>query len=150
MAKALPMTKCKFFYKHLILPYYIETFVSVNQTDEEFLASIEDSYPIAYSEHGKKWSESVVEPFLEKESASARTVQYASSIIGIRFYDIDFSTLRSFNLVTHEFAHVTSYVFEHINMPHTPDSDEAYAYLMGHLVQNFYTNVTNYGKVQYG
>lgn len=42
--------------------------------------------------------------------------------------------------ICHEASHATSFIFEYVGMPHTRDSDEAYAYMTGYIAREIWTD----------
>jgi hypothetical protein len=68
-------------------------------------------------------------------TVGGRTVMYDKGGICIRIYDtVDVHTAKGMCVLLHEVVHACSYIFERIGMPHTQDTDEAYAYLYSYIM----------------
>lgn len=85
----------------------------------------------------KEAEEIFIEPLLKNTSTTAaRTVMYSNGAICVRFYDIyDILTAKGLSCIAHELVHVCSYIFDRIGMTHNSETEEAYAYLYGHIFE---------------
>lgn len=123
------------------IPLYLQNVIfSINQTDDELLDSILNTRSLWPNGYKRKKSsiEYLLDVFHDK-TVDARTVKYTNGIILTRFYNISSIYLPE-NLATfnHEIFHVTSFIASEKGMRLTVSSEEAYAYLMGFITNEFY------------
>lgn len=76
-------------------------------------------------------SHNEIDEFLNGEfNGRARIFRTGQTVIQINKLSPD--------VVAHEIFHATSFIFEHIGMPHDSNSEEAYAYFIGFITREFY------------
>lgn len=116
--------------KNFIIPLVIYPFdilVSINETDDHI------------REHFKKY-EIEEGNFFEGRITTARTLQFETGQTIIRFYTWESCTMAT---VAHEIFHAVTLILDRVGMPFDIEkNDEAYAYLIGYVTQEFY-NVWN-------
>lgn len=72
---------------------------------------------------------------LLNEDFDAKTVSFPSGHTVISFIKLDRG------LIAHEVFHAVSYIFNHINIPFSDDTQEAYAYLIQYITQQIDDNI---------
>ena len=80
----------------------------------------------------------------QKEGCFATTYHLESNDIIIFFAQPSIpkeSPANFHNYIAHEIFHATSYVMQTINMPLGEDSEEAFAYLIGYITEQFYNQL---------
>jgi hypothetical protein len=118
--------------KKLFLPIEIDVysavvFIAVNLTNEELTQSLLDS----------NINPSIVDLLVEASEigeADAMTGEYRG--ISVMRYS-DMKSLKDIGLITHESFHATSSLLRYIKLPLSYKSEEAYAYLLGYIVDKY-------------
>lgn len=126
------MTKCKKAFL-LDIPLYKQQIIFLfHLSDKEIEQKVQKIVPM-FKDLEKR--QTFMEPLITGiGNTCARTVQYSSGAICVRFYDImDIKSVEGFACLMHELVHVCSFIFDRIGMSHNRDTDEAYAYLFGHI-----------------
>lgn len=117
--------------KSFIIPLVIYPFnilVSINETDDEI------------RNHFKKYNIEEGNFFEYQKITTARTLQLETGQTIIRFYTWESCTMAT---VAHEIFHAVTLILDRIGLIFDIDkNDEAYAYLIGYVTQEFY-NVWN-------
>lgn len=101
--------------------------VSLNQTDEEFLKSIKENVLPFSEKFLKKW-DVVGKGF---ESCHAITLNSLKTCV-VRINNVSIGT------IAHEAAHCVEDIYWNLGMSHTRDTSEAFAYMQGYLTESIY------------
>lgn len=116
--------------------YTFDVLVSIGETNEQFVKTI-----------SKKLPNSAVDELVEDPSiiqfgptTQARTMMFETGQIVIRLRERP-RVSTDHGIIAHEIFHVAEFLFRHIKMPLTPESSEAYAYLIGFLTTKFYEKI---------
>lgn len=126
------MTKSKKAFK-INLPIYNQEIIFLfHLSDKEIRQRIKNIIPSIKTE---EQFQDFLSPIPGKlNSVQARTTIYDNGGICVRYYDlVDIKTVEGLSCLSHELIHVCSYIFERIGMKHNEETEEAYAYLHGHL-----------------
>lgn len=122
-----------------IKPYYKTLYVSIGIPEDKVISILKKKKLFNFTD---KTSESL---FLENiiGNGDGRCTQLSNMKYFIHIGDhIKMATPIGISILVHELTHCVSFIFESIGMPHTSDSDEAYAYLLGYLVEEILNQIT--------
>lgn len=107
--------------------YPFDLLVSFNQSDEDF-----------YSEVRHLLDDNLDKVFLNlDETVLARSYFTKNNISIVRFVNIDKDNIPH-GLISHEIFHVTTFILDKANIKFSFKVDEAYAYLLGYLIDEVY------------
>ena len=137
----MPTTKPLHKFLFIKIPlYHQDIIISINQTDKELSTSIKKSKIFINKENIEKRIEDILEPSRVTNSrTAARAIMYDNGGMMVRtFDDLDINTPYGVSIMSHEIVHICSYIFKRIGMNHNDETDEAYAYLMGHILKTIY------------
>jgi hypothetical protein len=104
--------------------------VSINQTDKEYMKSYMKLREITEPIHAE-YACSLVQK--DSEYTMGRTAHYEGNVM-IRIYN-DLNRARDYNTLVHELLHATDFMLDYRGMKLVDGSDEAYAYLIGYLME---------------
>lgn len=126
----------QFFHIHVGV-YQTDITVAINMSEKEVLKeakkTVTPEYYKVFEERIPGWDEAT------KGTTMGRTIQIGGGFCVL--LTANKTRFRGFvGLVTHEMFHVTSGLMGKKGMELTPDTDEAYAYLIEHLVGRVLTN----------
>ncbi len=132
------MTKKKEPSLNFIVPmgtYPFDLMVSIGQNDMQ-LAKVLDNYPLTVQDiEGVRYT---------SERCQGRYCLFSTGASIIRIRQIP-RTAYQFGNVAHEIFHVASAILDHMGMKlEILVSDEAYAYLIGHLTEQIYERLNRY------
>lgn len=118
--------------KKLFIPIYIPiydqfTAIAVNLTDEEILKGLIDA------NIPEEKAEKIVEQ-CTLVGNNAITGEYLGCSV-VRYPDM--KSLKDLSLIAHESLHVTFSILDYIGMGYCEDSEEAYTYVLGYIM-NYY------------
>jgi hypothetical protein len=119
---------------NIIIPlvvYPFDVMVSMGQSDEE-LGDILKKHGIEIDEYPSC--------LFENETVMARTVLFLTNQTLIRLREKPEDST-SFGHLHHEVFHAVSFILHRIGLPHTLESEEAYAYLIQYLTEQIYKSV---------
>ena len=113
--------------------YPFDVLVSIGETNEQFVKTISKNLPISAVDELEQ------DPTILKfgPTTVARTMMFDTGQIVIRMSHKPESYV-DHGIIAHEIFHVVEFLFRHLSMNLTPDSSEAYAYLIGFLTTKFY------------
>lgn len=110
--------------------YHIQLLICINEPVDEIERILDDS-GIEKTEYSMMLDD------FEKSNYSARTRQFTCGKIMIRFCDLELNP-RGHSIISHEIFHVVSLSLEWVGIQHNEYTEEAYAYLLGWMVKEFY------------
>ena len=127
----------KQFFNIYVGVYQTDVTVAINMSEKEVLKEakkiVEPKFYKLFEERVPGWDEAI------KGTILGRTIQIGGGFCVL--LTANKTEFRRFvGLVTHEMFHVTSGLLGKKGMELTPDTDEAYAYLIEHLVGRVLTN----------
>lgn len=108
-------------------PY--DVFVSICDTDEEFLAATK------LLVEKKKYKQFKKGEGLGLISGQARTWQLSTGQVMLRTVDA-LNTPKGVGILAHECSHAVDYVLDSVHTPYVDETKEVYAYHLGFMVEN--------------
>lgn len=115
--------------------YPFDILVSINQTDDQ-LGEILDTYDLSKKDIR-------LTKYRSKTSLGSAAM-FSSNRSFIRLRKLP-STYEEFGTLAHEIFHVAAFILDRIGVELKMDvSDEAYAYLIGHITKRFYSETNKY------
>ena len=120
--------------------YNSQFLVSINQDNEDLVISLIETGILHSAEDPEL--KYYMEPFLDMGKTNlARTVRHDNGVVSIKITKFDENDINNMATLIHELSHAAMFTFDRIGMPHNPDTDEAYSYLLGFLTKKFFENV---------
>jgi hypothetical protein len=116
--------------------YSFDLYISIGEDDKQFLNNIAKKLPPECLEELKEDPEIVI----FGKTTLARAMMFDNGQLAIRFKRYP-QSCRDYGNISHELFHVVDFLFHHLKMPLTPDTREAYAYLIGYITTKFYENL---------
>jgi len=117
--------------------YPFDVIFSIDETDDDLKTLLNDILPKGTS---TKLAMNI------NESCNGRAVRLSSGQYVVRLKRADLQLPVFHGVVAHEIFHVTTFMMDHIGVPHDVlKTEEAYAYLNGYLTQEFYRNYLRIG-----
>lgn len=106
--------------------YEHDVLISVDETDDELYEQVKHSFK-SRDEFDNSW--------INFESSNARTICHdRDGYCIIRFKK---EPLKH-SLIAHEAFHATHFILDRVGIRLSDDSDEAFAYLLGYIIENIY------------
>jgi hypothetical protein len=136
--------KAKQFFTVVNIALYAQNIIfSINQDDDQFLKSLQNSSKLR-PKGSKKYTledlEGLLVPFENlSSSVLGRTVCYTNGVIAVRLFKPE-SIYEPYQLgtLTHEIFHAVNFIAENRGLTLTTSSEEAYAYLIGYITESFF------------
>lgn len=120
------MTKGKhFIIKGTIYPFDI--LVSMGETDEQVRRHLEKG--------------GIKDPFEIVMKGQGRAIMFSGGQTMIRTKNLP-KTVRDYGVLQHEIFHAVVFILERVGMKLTPESDEAYAYMIEYLTVQIFKNLS--------
>lgn len=125
--------------KYFIVPldiYRHDVWFSIGQTDKDFLKSINEGLPDEFMVDLKDDSISHMD-----ESCNGRTWHHligGQTVIRLREAP---KTAQQLGTLSHEIFHAVDYIFRRIGISLSEQSEEAYAYAIGYVTEQFWNNI---------
>lgn len=117
--------------------YPFDIMFSINETDKQFKKSIESKL---HPEHFDQFMTDTSIPKMENSiPGTARTVRLSSGQTIVRINHFE-NTPQMHGVLAHEIFHAIEFLFRRIEIVLCNKSDEAYAYAIGYLTEQFYKN----------
>lgn len=130
------MSKCYNFLVPLVV-YPFDIMFSVGETDRQFKESVESVLKPSYA---RIFLEDDLLPSMS-ERCNGRTVH---SLVGyqtvVRFKSVPISNYE-LGTLSHEIFHAVDLIFRTIGLKLSDTSDEAYAYAIGYITEQFWNNI---------
>ena len=127
--------------KNFIVPmvvYPFDIMFSINQTDKDFRKSLK---AVNHKEHFDQFMSDINLPHMETSNkGTARTIRLSSGQTCMRLNHWDGSPQMN-GVIAHEIFHCIEFLFRRIEITLCNKSDEAYAYAIGYLTEQFYENM---------
>lgn len=125
--------------------YRTYAIISINQTDDELIKDLRRCKIISNKKADPKIT-AILKPFIENRAdrlaADALTVLYTNGVVCIRFYEYDCANAnRNASTVAHEMFHAVEMMLMERGLEHSEEASEAWAYLLGYLIEEFYNNL---------
>lgn len=118
--------------------YPFDIFFSINQTDKQFRKALK---AVSHIDHFDMFMSDCRLPHMETSvPGSARTIRLRTGQTVMRMNHYD-GTARMNGVVAHEIFHCIDFLFRRIEIRLSNKSDEAYAYAIGYLTEEFYKNI---------
>lgn len=114
--------------------YPFDVLISIGETNKQFINTLSKYIPPSTF---RKLDQEDSEIINFAVTTHARTTMFHTGQFVIRFRHMPKSH-QDFGMISHELFHIVEILFRKIGMPLQKASSEAYAYLMGHLVTQFY------------
>ncbi len=122
--------------KNFIIPlvvYPFDIMFSIGETDEQLLKVLEQRLPEDAFEVCKE--DECLLNFKEMDNGRTVFLNKGGQTI------IRLCRTPSKGTIAHEIFHAVEFLFRKLNMPLTLENDEAYAYLIGYITEQFYANI---------
>lgn len=129
-----------FFKRVRLYPYRGSMYLSVNQTDEDALRCMQE-YHLSKEQFEKSFGH-----WKNGENVGATTLQSESGNAFLRIRWIQ--DLNDHGLIAHEALHVISCILSSRGLPLCDESEEAWAYLLAHVVDEIYAAADEFKKLR--
>ena len=118
-------------FAYINVPIYGSTvIVSINQTDDELLKSVMKARGLT----DKTLAKLFISQVMRTESKTLGLTSHIEGVCIVRVFD-ELKTPEEYNTLVHELFHATDFILDHRGMSLVNGSEEAYAYLIGFLME---------------
>lgn len=119
-----------------LVVYPFDIMFSIGESDKEFMRTLKDRLPKKYLP--KKSEDNICQLEDECRGRTWHHLEGGQTIIRLKKKPKSEQEMGS---LAHEIFHAVDFIFRHVGIQLSSDSDEAYAYLIGYITEQFYKNI---------